>query len=334
VDESFADRLQPGDRFLLDGRCLEFRTREADAVVVEEVAGRPRTPVWSGEGWPLSPELARRLYLLRTRAAEALRDGPGALADLLRLEYGLDGDALAEVVAHFEQQEAVSEIPDVTTLLIEVVGRERGLEVYLHTPLNRPGNDALARVAVARLVRDHGQSVSSIVADLGFVLVLRSMVPDVPGLVRSLLAVEGFAAEVDRALLQCESLRARFGRVAQTGLMLLRQPEGRRRRVGGAGWGERRLFESVRLRDADFVLVRQALRELRQDLCDLPQALEYAHRLPALTLRCRRLFRPSPFAAAWTQAEVAAIETVLTPGEALRRLHAELTGDAGSASPG
>src|SRR5207248_666010 len=25
VDEPFADRLNPGDRFLLDGRCLEYR---------------------------------------------------------------------------------------------------------------------------------------------------------------------------------------------------------------------------------------------------------------------------------------------------------------------
>src|SRR5262249_14275120 len=65
VEEAFADRLQPGDRFLLDGRCLEFRRTDGQTLLVDEVLGRPVVPRWGGEGWPLSPELARRLYHLR-----------------------------------------------------------------------------------------------------------------------------------------------------------------------------------------------------------------------------------------------------------------------------
>ena len=80
VDQAFADRLQPGDRFLLDGRCLEFRRREGATLFVDEVAGRPATPRWAGDGWAASTELARRLFLLRAQAAEALRDGPAAVA--------------------------------------------------------------------------------------------------------------------------------------------------------------------------------------------------------------------------------------------------------------
>src|SRR5262249_13933619 len=44
VDEAFADRLSPGDRFLLDGRCLEFRRCEEQALLVDEVMGRPVVP--------------------------------------------------------------------------------------------------------------------------------------------------------------------------------------------------------------------------------------------------------------------------------------------------
>src|SRR5205085_8806416 len=65
VDDAFADRLQPGDRFLLDGRCLELRHSEGSALLVHEVIGKPVVPRWGGEGLPLAPELARRLYLLR-----------------------------------------------------------------------------------------------------------------------------------------------------------------------------------------------------------------------------------------------------------------------------
>src|SRR5207248_4888290 len=46
VAEAFADRLEPGDRFLLDGRCLEYRRREDGVLWVEEVAGRPQVPRW------------------------------------------------------------------------------------------------------------------------------------------------------------------------------------------------------------------------------------------------------------------------------------------------
>src|SRR5262249_55114957 len=149
VDESFADRLQPGDRFLLDGRCLEVRGSEVGALRVAEVAGRPRVPRWIGSGWPLSPELAWRGYLLPGGAAEALRE-PDQLEEMLRRDYGLDGEAVRLLAEHFQRQETISEIPDTDTLLVEVVGWDSGVECFLHTPLNRLANDALARVAVAR----------------------------------------------------------------------------------------------------------------------------------------------------------------------------------------
>ena len=60
VDESFADRLQPGDRFLLDGRCLEFRRREEG-----RAAGR-------GGGRPAdAPRLAGRWLAAVGRAGAA-----------------------------------------------------------------------------------------------------------------------------------------------------------------------------------------------------------------------------------------------------------------------
>ena len=192
---------------------------------------------------------------------------------------------------------------------------------------------ALARVAVKRLNRDHGRSASSVVADLGFVLQLRHDLPDTASAIRQLLASDGFGADLDACLADSESLRSRFARVAQTGLMLLRNPEGRPRKVGGADWAERRLFEQVKAHDADFVLLRQALREVREELCDAETALAFAHRLPSLTIRCRWLARPSPFASAWTQSEPGEPDRARTAAEALAQLHQELTGGAG-AGPG
>lgn len=329
VDEAFADRLQPGDRFLLDGRCLEYRAREDGAAVVEEVAGRPRVPRWNSGGWPLSAQLAQRLFLLRLHAAEALRDGPAALQRLLGEDYGLGGPAIDALATYFQEQESVSEIPDATTLLVELVRYDAGVEYYLHTPLNRPANDALARVAVRRLER----SASAEVADLGLKLRLRGELTDVAGTVRRLFAADGFAADLDAVLRDSEALRGRFAAVATTGLMLLRNPDGAPRKVGGAAWAERRLFEQVRGRDESFVLLRQALREIREELCDVASALAYCEELPRRTIRCRALWRPSPFARAWTQSEPAEADHARTAAEALARLHAQLT-EGGRAGAG
>ncbi|MFO0929358.1 MAG: DEAD/DEAH box helicase [Gemmataceae bacterium] len=334
VDESFADQLQPGDRFLLDGRCLEFRRREHDDVFVEQLVGRPRVPTWTGDGWPLSPELARRLYVLRLQAAEALRDGPAALAALFRDDYQLTPAAVASLADYFERQESISEIPDVHTLLIEEVRVDAGAEYYLHTPLNRPGNDALARVLAARLAKEVGRSAMSTVADLGLTIRLRTPLPDVAAAVRTLLRADGFAAELADALAGSDVVRSRFGRVARTGLMVLRNPLGRRRRVGGIDWPQRQLFEQVRGHDPDFVLLRQALNEVRRELCDEAAALAFVTLLPRLTVVCRRLTRPSPFAQRWTQVEEGIADRPRSPTEALAQLHAELTGGAADAGAG
>ncbi len=106
VDRAFAERLRAGDRFLLDGRCLQVRSLrpEERLLCVEEVAGKPIVPRWGGSGWPLSTELAQRLYLVRVQAAEALRDGPETLACLLQREYGLEIVAVAKLVEYFERQ--------------------------------------------------------------------------------------------------------------------------------------------------------------------------------------------------------------------------------------
>jgi len=325
VEEPFAERLNPGDRFLLDGRCLEHRRDDGRALLVEEVVGRPVVPRWGADGRPLSAELARRLYLLRVRAGEALRCGGAALAALLRDDCGLGDGAAAVLVAHFERQECASEIPDAATCLIEVVPRQEAADHYLHTPLNRAGNDALARVAVLRLARDHGRPAQSLVTDLGFMVSVAGAEVG-PDDWRRLLAVAGFDAELSEALRDSAALRARFQRVALTGLMLLRNPLGRKPRVGGRDWGERRLFDKVRRGDPDFVLLRQAEREVRRDVCDGPAARQFAEELPRWAVRCRRLARISPFVEGWGPVSPGPAEEVTSPDEALRRLHAALMG--------
>jgi Lhr-like helicase len=141
---------------------------------------------------------------------------------------------------------------------------------------------------------------------------------------RRLLDPAAFAAELDQALADSFALRERFRRVALTGLMLLRNPLGQRRRVGGQDWAQRRLFEQVKAADADFVLLRQARREVREECCDAA-ALTFLEELATQRLlRCRWLAAVSPFAENWTQPAAGPAESAVNPIEALQRLHSDL----------
>lgn len=333
VDEVFAEGLQPGDRFLLDGLCLEFRRLEraggragAPRLITIEVPGRPRAPRWAGEGWPMSPQLAERLFLFRARASEAMREGADSLSAILRDEYDLSPEAVEELVCLFVQQELTSEIPEPDTLLIEAVAAQSLTMYYLHTPLNRKANDALARVAAVRLarMRPGGAPLISLVADLGLALYLRGQPLSLDDF-RALFAAGEFAEDLRIAIADSLVLRERFQRVALVALMLLRNPLGQQRRVGGRDWGERRLFEQVRARKPDFVLLRQAEREVLDDVCDLEAARRFVEELPRRSIRLRFLAQPSPFVEGWTQ-----LDSVPSPPptteEVLRQLHASLTG--------
>jgi ATP-dependent Lhr-like helicase len=331
VTVAFAERLRPGDRFLLDGRCLECRAAEADGVVVEEVMGRPAAPTWGGEGRPMSAELARRLYRTRVHAAELLRDGADRLADFFRRECQLDKDTISDLIEYFRLQECVSEVPDEKVCLIEAVPIPGRWETtcYVHTPLNRVGNDALARVVTHRLARDHGRSAASLVADLGFAFVVAPRREDLAALVRELLTARAFETDLHAFLAESLVLRARFRRVAQTGLMLLRNPRGKRRRVGGRGWPGHQLYDQVRARDPRFVLLRQAEYDVRREVCDADAAINFVTGLPQMGMRCRYLVQPSPFVHGWTHLIRGPQESPESREQALRRLHRELTGVGG-----
>ena len=324
VEESFADRLQPGDRFLLAGKVLEYRKVENGTVMVDEANGLPATPRWGGAGWVTTAELARRIYALRVRAAEALREGAPALRSLLAADYELGDAAINMLVDYFQQQERVSEIPDANTLLTEIVSDDLSLTYYCHTPLNQAGNDALARVAIVRLARRLGRSAESLVADLGFGLQLREGTELPLAEFQSLFNPDRFLDDLDESLRASPILRERFRRVATTGLMLLRNPLGAKRKVGGVQWAERRLFDRVQEAEPDFVLLKQALHEVRYESCDAASALEFVNSLGHYDWRCRRLNEPSPFAENWSQLVAGPSGEVDTPDEALLKLHAAL----------
>ena len=179
-------------------------------------------------------------------------------------------------------------------MLIESVSMQSCREYYVHTPLPRSANETLARVLLHRWRRIQ-RPATALAGDLGFYLMVQGDEPLTPDDWREGLHAERFADDLQEHLHDSDLLRLHFARVAQTGLMVLRNPAGRKRKVGGKDWTERRLFEQIRDRMCDFVLLRQAERELLASSCDLAGAAAFVEQLAAMQIRIRHLSRPSPF---------------------------------------
>jgi ATP-dependent Lhr-like helicase len=294
VDLAYAERLQPGDRFVLDGRCLELKKRGSDSLLVDEVFGRPLVQRWLGNGVPMPVELARRIFLFRVQAGEAWRDGDAALLAWLRDDFHLNERAGAAILRYLQQQETVSEIPPLDALLIECVSMQSCVEYFVHTPLPRSANEALARVLLRRWQAPRKLHANALAANLGFYVIVHATEPMPPDAWRAGLHAERFADDLRASLADSDLMRLHFANVAQTGLMVLRNPAGRKRKVGGKDWAERRLFDQIRERAADFVLLRQAEREMIGTECDLAAAQAFAEQLLAMPIRLRTLTEPSP----------------------------------------
>lgn len=79
---------------MLESRCLQVKKREGNDLIVEEVLGRPEVPHWYAYGEVvLAVELAKRIYLYRSQASEALREGIEAWEHFITHESVLPASA-------------------------------------------------------------------------------------------------------------------------------------------------------------------------------------------------------------------------------------------------
>ncbi len=335
IEGRYAERLSPGDRFVLDGRTLEFRKLDGLTLHSRAVGGEAGAlPVWHSDRQALSSELAADLAAFRAEAARrSALEGPEAvrrwLAEALELR-----PAAAEVVAELiEAQDRYSESPDLNTLLVEEHPSERepGFTYAFHAPLNRAACEALGRAFAARLGRSFGRDLALQAADLGWSIRLpegaRIAAEDLP----SLTTVDGLADDVLEGVDRGDLAARRFRHVAATALMVLRNPErGKRVRVGGLLWVSSRLYPLVKAACPNHPLLRETRREVLRDVLDVDAAARWLAAGPSLRLRV--LSAPSPFTLAWIAPGADEPLHFDTPADALKRLHARMTASAAGES--
>lgn len=324
LEAAYADTLQPGDRFVLDGRVLQYKKSEGLAIYASPSAGDGFLPRWTSDRPGLSAVLATELSLfietLAGRLGVSINDARQWLAECYEMRPA-DAECL---VSLFRRQLSVSEVPTRGRVLIECFPEAEGWAYAMHCCLHKAAAEAMGRAVAARLGRRQGRDVRLTVADLGFVVHTQAEVLDQKAL-ETLFDSQGLEADVLEGLDAGELIARRFRRVASTGFMVLRNVEGKRTRVGGQEWVSRRLYPVVHQSCPEHPLVREARRETLEDVLDLPSAMQWTMSQPRLRLRMLR--QVSPFTSAWLEPMGdARAEPILyeSADEALNRLHERL----------
>ena len=264
LDESYLERLEPGDVFSVGGRSYAFCYRRGGKVYVDPAEGRPSIPVWSSERLPLSFDLARAilsfqgdlLWMMKKegtggRMKEAAvgegvgsegseekgsegqeEDGGATVRRWLEQQYHMDRNCSGMIYRTFRQQIALLGEESVPTpwrlVMQECVDRESGRRIfYVLSGRGLRCNEALARMAAYLLSRQRMGRAYIAFSDAGFLLSLPATSrASIRALLHS-LQEENCQALLRRALQGTSLLQSAFRINAARSYLILRSYKGR-----------------------------------------------------------------------------------------------------------
>ena len=296
LDEEMVYESRVGDVFALGATSWRIEDITHDRVLVSPAPGVPgRLPFWRGDSPGRPAELGRAVGEF-TRALTAL---PEERALERAREAGLDDWAAGNLVAHVaEQREAAGVVPDDRTLLVERFRDELGdWRLVLHSPYGLAVHAPWALAINARVRERLGVEAQAVASDDGIVLRIPDTGDEAPT-AELVLMDPGEVEEIVTTEVGGSALFAsRFREAAARALLLPRRDPGRRAPL----WQQRQRAASllsVAAQYPSFPIVLETVREVLQDVYDLPSLLTLAREIEQRRVRVVEVEtrQPSPFA--------------------------------------
>ena len=297
LDEEMVYESRVGDVFLLGCSAWRIEDITHDRVLVTPAPGQPgRMPYWHGDAPGRPVELGRALgAFLREVSALHPRARPAAPA----ATPGLDACASDNLLAYLaEQREATGALPDDRTILVERFRDELGdWRLAIHSPFGAQVNQPWALALTARLRESYGVDVQSMHSDDGIVLRLPET-EDAPDGSVAVFAPDGRRAggagrgRRQRRCSPAASASAPPARCCCPGATRPAAP-----RCGSSGSASAQLL-GVASQYGTFPVVLETMREVLQDVFDVPGLVELMQDVEARRVRLVEVEtpQPSPFA--------------------------------------
>lgn len=323
LDEGFLERLRPGDVFVLGGSTYEFKFARGTVAQVKATTSRPPTvPSWVSEMLPLSFDLAMEIGRFRRLMTEKLKKGRKASLDFINSYLYVDENASNAIYEYFlEQHDYIQKVPTDRKILVEYYTDDRDKKIVFHTLFGRRVNDCLSRAVGLVISKQTLRNVEIGMNDNGFYLGADKKSMAVAAL--KMLKADKLYMVMDAAIDKSEVMRRRFRHCATRAMMILRNYMGRQKRVGRQQVSSTILMAALRKIDKDFTILKEAKREVLEDLMDIENTKKVLRMLERGDIEVEELETkiPSPFAFKIALQGFMDVLKVEDKFEFLRRMH-------------
>ena len=300
IDESFLERMKKGDVFVLGGNKYQFMYSRGMQVYVNASVSRPPTiPSWASEMLPLSFDLALAIqhfrYLIEDKF-KAKKSKSEIKKFILDYVY-VDENAAEAIYNYFYEQYHYSLIPNERRLLIETYIDETGKRYYVfHSLYGRRINDALSR-AIA-YVSSNKTDLEIGINDNGFFIASQQPLQVEKALKMLAGKPEELRRILEEAVEKTETFRRRFRHCAARSLMIIKNYKGKSKTVGRQQVKSDVLYYAVRKISSDFPILKEARREILEDLMNIHEAQQVLGWIKDKKIKIDTITSdiPSPFA--------------------------------------
>ncbi len=276
IDEGFLERLKPGDIFVLGGNTYEFRFARGMVAQVKAAEGRrPTIPSWFSEMLPLSFDLALDIQRFRFLMEDKFKNKKNKkeILEFIDKYLYVNDKAAGAIYNYFYEQYKYLEIPNEKKIIVEhFIDEHNKYYILFHTLYGRRVNDVLSRALAFAIGRNQHRDVGVGINDNGFSISCEKRINAMSAF--KLLKSDKLREVLKLALDRSEILRRRFRHCAARAFMILRNYKGQSKRVGRQQVSSMLLLNAVRRISDDFCILKEARREVLEDLMDVDNAVE------------------------------------------------------------
>ncbi|GAA4195746.1 ATP-dependent helicase [Microbacterium oryzae] len=296
LDEEMVYESRVNDVFTLGTTSWRIVEITHDRVNVLPAFGQPgKVPFWHGDGLGRPAELGEALG----RFSRELTSGAPEKAEQRLIDAGLDDKARANLVAYLsEQRESTGTLPTDRTLTVERGRDEVGdWRIILHSPYGMHVHSPWALAVNARIRERLGVEGSAVASDDGIIARIPDTEAEPPGAELFVFDPDELEQIVTDEVGGSALFASRFRECAARALLMPRLNPGKRMPL----WQQRQrsaaLLE-VAKRHPTFPIILETLREVLQDVYDLPALLRVARGIGERRIRLIETepSQPSPFA--------------------------------------
>jgi ATP-dependent Lhr-like helicase len=325
IDEGFLEKLKKGDVFVLGGSKYQYLYSRGMKVYVNTSVQRPPTiPSWFSEQLPLSFDLALEISRFRKLIDEKIGKKEGCekfIRDFCYVSKGI----VKRLYDYFLVQHKYAGIPSEKKIIIERYKAEKEYWIF-HTLFGRRVNDALSRAFAYLLGQIGGRDIEIGISDNGFYFVGEDLNKQKIEKVFGFLDEDKLGEILKEAIEKTQLLKRRFRHCAGRSLMILRQYKGRKKSAGVQQLRSRFILGAVRKISQEFPILKEAKREILEDVMDLKNAKKVIRWIKNNKMEIKFVNNrlPSPFAINLIMQARYDLIKIENKMEFLKRIHKEI----------